>query len=413
MKRKIATLTLSIFLVTQVFVVSTGLLLPTKKAEAIFGIGDTTIIIGNVWEALRDIAIGAMRQLAHSVVEKFISQFTSKLVEKYKIRNFLYYDMVLKDYYLTNFIRDHVDDPDLEQIFVMLNNAYITGQPTGANSPPISPRQALIPRLKRAITDLYIEQTGIDPNTIASKPAGMSNKDYLSLAQSYYFNSPGYTEANLRGRVGEFQAASTTAAQLEVLVGNGLKAGRFVGGTCSINTANSPSACETAGGTWNESAADRARSFIDSPTRFIDAHLDAAILKRFDNNFDANNYWAVIGSLVGNMLFKNLFLDNNRGTLNEDPNAYVPASANAGTDPANGRDTDFDGVIDGYDYNGDGALDICNYGGSAPNCIGSRTATTPPPPPPSACLSGSTPVVVTDPVTGQQTTQQGSTQLCV
>jgi hypothetical protein len=338
---------------------------------------------------INDVFKQIMFGIAYRFAQHFMQRFVNKLTEKYKIRNFLYYDQILTNYYLSNFIRDKISDPDLREIYVLLEAGYITGQPTGTTpgSGP-DPRQAMVPRLKRAITNLYIEETGLDPAVLHNPPANMTNQEYFKSARFYYFNNPSHTEQNLRAQFGEFQSAATTAAQLEVLVGNGLKAGRFIGGTCNIEnelaqskTASSaidtPEGCAANGGTWQASALDQARSFIDNPTAYVDKWMNGLINELTGTNFDPNNYWFVIGNAFGRFLVNRLLIDKPNGVLNEDPRGYLPATEGLGagtTSTAEDRDIDGDGIGDGYDNDGDGILDYCLFGGTAPNCTGSSTA---------------------------------------
>lgn len=335
-----------------------------------------------------DIFKQAMLGVAYGISQHFMQRFVNKLTDKYKIRNFLYYDQVLTNYYLNNFLRDKISDPNLRQIYVLLESAYVTGQPTGTTpGTGPDPRKALIPRLKKAIADMYTEHTGIDPNFIANPPVGTDFSTYASQASYYYFNHPGYTEMNLRRQFGEFQSMATTASQLEVLVGSGLKAGRFIGGWCDIasiseqggssSAISSPEACQAQGGTWQQSGLDQARSFIDNPTAYLDKWMNGIIQQQTGANFDPNNFWFVIGNAFGRFLVNRLMIDKPNGVLNEDPRGYVPADPSLGqgvVEDLAGIDLDGDGVPDGSDIDSDGVIDNCYYGGTAPACTGSSTA---------------------------------------
>lgn len=384
--KPVTSFVLGVFIATQVLVVGSAVLIP-RPAQAILGLGDLVIKIGDVYDVLKDIGIGIAKQMALRVADRFLQKFVNKLQEKYKIRNFLYYDQVLSNYYLNNFIRDKIDDPDLRQIYFMLESAYITGQSTGTTGQP-NPRNALIPQLKQKIYEFYLSQGGVPQEYVFSPPRNVSSIDYYRAAQTFWLNPPGFVERNFSANFSEFQSAATTAAQLEIAVGNGIKAGRFVGGTCSLpegppnpNVSNpnaSPQACAAAGGTWQPSALDQARAFIDNPTVAVESWLNSGIRQIIGNQYDPNNFWAKVGSLLGNFLFNQLTLDREGGVLNEDPNnPYVP-----GTQDTEGRgiDLDGDGVIDGYDVDNDNSVDICVFGGTAPACTSSVEATTPPPP---------------------------------
>jgi len=367
-------LAIAIFLIGQFSIFSAGLLLP-KKADAFLGFGDLTIKIGDVYQALKDIALGALRAVALKASDRFLTTFVNKLKEKYRINNFLYYNRLLSDYYITQFIAEKIEDPNLQKLFSLLNSEFITGHYNGSNNQ--DPRKALIPILKQALADYYLQQGGIDPNKIYSPPAGMTDRQYFSMARAYFANPPSFTEQNLRAQYGAFQSSATVAAQLEVITGNGLKAGRVIGGYCTNFTDNAsrggnltPQTCAGAGGKWNQSALDIARNFIDNPTATVKSFLDSSILTKIDSKFNPNNFWAQVGSTIGNF-FSDLALDSstsgNSSAFYDAGPPYVPGSESL---EGAGRqvDIDNDGVDDGLDKNGDNLLntpvvDICYYGG--------------------------------------------------
>ena len=412
--KPVAGFSLAIIIVAQLATVFTVLLMP-KPAEAFLGIGDLTfdIQIGNTYDILKDVGLGALRQVAINFANKFLTKFVSKLQDKYKIQNYLYYDQILTNYYLNNYISDKINDPDLRNIYGLLSAGLVTGTQTGTNNAP-DPNKALIPLLKTAISNYYINhEGGIDPIKIYSPSPRVSDREYFSTAQAYFSNPQSFTETNLRGQFGAFQSSATTAAQLEVIVGNGLKAGRIVGGTCSTGSANSggspstdtPATCQARGGTWQPSALDQVRSFIQNPTTFTASWMDSAIKQITGNNFDPNSYAAVLGSFIGDFLFHQLTIDKVDGTLNETPTVYNPTAPtpdptyNSNGTGGKGIDIDGDGIIDGYDTNNDGQPDICVFGGipsqdsqhfvsnAGPPCLGSKAAVTVtnPTPPTSEC----------------------------
>src|SRR3989344_36934 len=335
-QKPIATFFLVVFLVSQIFLVGAYILTP-KPAQAILGFGDLVIKIGDVYQVLKDIALAALRQIAINFANKFLTKFVVKLQSKYKIGNYLYYDKVLTDYYLNQYISDKITDPNLKGIYSLLERGFVSGAPTGATAGTgPDPRLALIPRLNSAINKYYQEQGGQDPRKVSNPANYKSDYDYFSSQQAYYSNPIGYTQQNLQGQFGAFQSSATTSSQLEVLVGNGLKAGRIIGGTCKKpvsslpgeqlpkpgTTFDTPDGCRANGGTWQASALDQARAFISNPTTFTAGWVDSAIKQITGNNFDPNSYSAMIGSFIGNFLFQNIGLDKSGGTLPDDPDTY-------------------------------------------------------------------------------------------
>lgn len=348
-----------------------------------------------------DLFQGIMRGIAYKLAQTYMNRFVNKLTEKYKIRNFLYYDQVLSNYYLGNYLRDKIQDPDLRYIYQLMDSAYVTGQDTRLSGQP-NPQNALIPRLKQLIYQRYLDEGGIPTALIDNPdPATIDRESYLKAGYYYAFNNPGFTEVNLNAQYGHYQSSATTAAQLEIIVGNGLKAGRLIGGYCEIDTLftlgtqvdpttgasqgpvsiSTPQDCQKNGGVWKASALDQARSFIDNPTAYVNNWMTSQIDKIISNNYDPTNFWFVIGNSFGQFLTSKLFLDSSNGGVlpDGDSRGYTPSGSNLGNIPptgANGTDIDGDGVEDFYDYDNDGVADICIYGGTAPTCTGSASLTT-------------------------------------
>jgi hypothetical protein len=364
--RIVSSIILAVFLAGQILMISSFVLIP-KPVKAVAGIGDTSITVVDIPAWYERLIVGIMRQIALNIANKFIARFVNKMVDKYKIKNFLYYDQVLTNFLLTNYIRDKIQDPDLRRIFELLNRGFITGEYTGTYGAPPRDR-ALIPQIKQAIYHQYLKEGGVPREMITDNSRNLSSREYFQTTRTYYLSPPSETERRLMGSFGAFQSNASTAAQLEVIVGNGIKAGRIIGGTCSFigprepgQDLNTPDACRAAGGTWQASALDQTRSFISNPTFYIRDHIDGFIRTHIEANFTPKDYWSVIGSLIGNFLWRQFSLNEASGSLSEGGAPYIPESDNE-------LDIDNDGIPDGYDVNDNGLLDFCYHGGNPPNC---------------------------------------------
>src|SRR3989344_318099 len=174
LKKTISIILLTIFMVSQVFMLSV-FLIPPKPAEA--GFQDLMGNLGsavkqafsvpewNWYEVLKDLSIGILRGAAARASERFLTDFIAKTTEKYKIRNYLYYHETLSYYYLNRFIMDKIQDPDLRSIYSLMERSFITGQPTGTTGGQ-DPRRALIPGLKNAVAKYYIKHGGVDSKKV-------------------------------------------------------------------------------------------------------------------------------------------------------------------------------------------------------------------------------------------------------
>src|SRR3989344_2877994 len=93
-----------------------------KPAEALFGVGDFTFNteVANWYDVFKDIGLGAAERIAISYANKYLQRFVSQVVDKYRIKSYMYYNQVLSGYYLNKVIYDKTDDPDLRAIYGLL-----------------------------------------------------------------------------------------------------------------------------------------------------------------------------------------------------------------------------------------------------------------------------------------------------
>jgi hypothetical protein len=371
-KKTLTSFVLAIFMSSQVLLVFAIMLSPRSASAQLMGeqpipsVGitgfymDPTVLptsdLPTVWERVT-VAIG--QQIALRFTEYFVNKYVNKLLEKYRIRNFLYYDQVLSDYYLNRFIQDKIKDPNLYNIYAKLEYAYVSGQPTGATNAP-DPRKALIPQIKKRIYDLYVQEGGVPTSTITSPPSNLTDADYFALASLYFLHPPESTESNLRAGFMETQTQAEASSSLELETGQGLKSARDI-----------------------TNAVGAARSFVTNPSTYVQTWLKNVIKVKAKYSFDPNDFWTSIGSALGNFLWSQFNLDKSSGVLSDDPDNYVPEDNDNNPPSGTPIDIDGDGSPDGYDYDGDGQLDICTFGGvttgtAGPPCKGSQAAMLPP-----------------------------------
>ncbi|MBX4205319.1 MAG: hypothetical protein KW788_04020, partial [Candidatus Doudnabacteria bacterium] len=336
-----------------VAILSGYLVLPQKKASA-WGFNFDTII-GNVYDIAKDVGIAAGYRIAINYSNQYLMRFTNQLLDKYKIRNYLLYTRVLTDYYVTDYIRNKIADPDLRAIFTLLDATYVQGQ-TVASGTGITPRKALIPQLKKKIVDYYIQNGGTNPDFVKSPPAGTSDENYYAGVYGYYLNNPNFLEIALAGQLGEIKAAASQAATQETDAGNGYKSSRS---------------------SFPKVSASDVIGAIENPGAFVQEFSNEGIRTLFENNLHVDPYKlsSQIGSLLGNFIFNKLNLNASGGVLSEYSNQYQ-----SGGSIINPNDIDVDGdrIPDGVDNNDDRVLDSCYHGGTAPNCINSSVATSSP-----------------------------------
>lgn len=411
---------------------SFSFLLVPKRAEAFLGIGDVTFTwsteVANWYDVVKDIGLGIAERLAISYANKYLKQFVDKLINKYRIKDYLAYQKVLSGYYLNQYVYQHVQDPNLRQIYSLLASEanaslQVTDQRTGQ-------RTVLLTRLKTEIDKYYYGQGGISGNYLSNPPLGTRAYDYYSAAYTYYLSPPDFTDQYLAGEYGSLQSRAAAAAQSEIAQSQGFKNDRsapagFVPHFCegagtilndfeeeelpediSIGTPtqqeepppgigflpnilmkigfvskaqaaifDSQADCEAQGGTWKVDATGMFSSVIQNPSAFVHDFSTNAIQTVFTNNFKmGNNIYSAIGSLLGNFIFAKLNLDRNNagGTLNEKGDGYSPPGGSVSIPPSE-IDLDEDRIWDGLDGDEDDKLesvgiDTCYHGGIVPDC---------------------------------------------
>lgn len=376
-KRKIVSVMLVVFIASNVAVVFNALLLP-KPAEAFFG--QITVELKSLWQNKDKIIAAALGRVAHNYVDKYVTEFVNKMVTKYKIRNFLYYDQILTNYYLTNYIRDYVDDPELREVLLLLDEN-------------LTASESVMAEVRLKIDKYYRKAGGIPSEYVYNPPSYISDAAYFDMAQQYFQNTENGTEQLLIAERARLQAQASTAAKLEIMVGNGLKAGRESEGKCNFPAAEAASGgiptigstsfgyqtretCVAAKGTWqsNPDYVANLKSLINQPTFEIDKRIQSAIDKIFDIKLDPENAkWTKFGNALGDLLFGSLQLKKAGGVL-EEGGTYTPYNLNADVREV---DVDKDGIPEGQDANNDNIPDSCYHGGAgtaASPCVNSSTA---------------------------------------
>lgn len=83
-----------------------------KEAHAVFGLGDTVIVLGNVPDAIKE---GVKQGLASSFARfatKYLQNLIGSIEKNYKIGNFLYYSDSLKGQYVNDFLSKYSNEFD-------------------------------------------------------------------------------------------------------------------------------------------------------------------------------------------------------------------------------------------------------------------------------------------------------------
>ena len=349
---------------TQLLVISSYLLKP-KPAQAFWGIGDFNFStkIADIYDIAKDIGLAAAYRIGLNYSNQYLTRFVNQVLDKYKIRNYLYYDKVLTNWYMNQYIYDKVADPDLRAIYTLLQRTYITGESTGYTG-GIDQRKALIPRIRAAIAKQYTNNGGIDSQKIYNPGTDVTDREYFATAQAYFSNPPSFTEQQVLGEFAAAQGAASAAAGQEQDAGGGFKAGR---------STKTSTGTDSNGVTFSQVI-----SAIENPASFVQDFTNETLKIIFENNYgvDPNNLWSAVGSLLGNFIFNKLSLNTSSGVWNEYGDTYKDTSSNSYN--TKDIDLDADGIPDGQDSNNDNIPDSCYHGGVTPNCTPSRQASNTP-----------------------------------
>jgi hypothetical protein len=182
-------------------------LVPT--AEAVFGIGDTTIVVGNIpeaiWRAVREALARAFARFAIETLDKLVSSIESN----FAIASQLYYSEALGQVYVNEYLNKHVNNPldkDIIKRFI--------------------PEFFCLPQNREELTAIFTgkakEYLGFDPTTLDPSDPDF----YIKLAKSgNYLASPDGQELYYRDLANQAASAASDAATKEVL-SPGLKSPR-------------------------------------------------------------------------------------------------------------------------------------------------------------------------------------------
>jgi hypothetical protein len=310
-----------------------------------------------------------MERVALSYVNRYLTNFINKVLDKYKIRNYLYYGRVLDSYYLTNFIADKIDDPDLRNAYQILQAQLVTIK---INPVPgqAEVAQKLLKQFKNQ-TDSIAQSNGlVSASLFTNPPTNLTDEQKFQAAGLYYLNNSEFVANDLRAEFVAMQAQTQAAANQEIDAGNGLKSSRGSTNSTGAAVPTGDSAAGTVGAI---------RSVIENPAAFAQEFTSSAISQLFEGNYDKSSPWAAMGAAIGNFIFRKLTLDNSSGVLAEYPISYTPGAAYP--DPGTQIDTDSDGIPEGEDNDADGALntpgvDICYQGGTPGTGSGCNTSST-------------------------------------
>ena len=407
---------------------SFAFLLVPKPAQAFLGIGDITFNteIGNVYDIMKDIGLAAAQRIAIQFANKYIQQFVDKLIDKYRIKDYLAYDKVLSGYYLNQYIYNNVDDPDLRAIDNILAT-NISGR-VQYTDPQTGQKKPALVALREKLDTYYYGLGGIDSNRIFYPGTYYkTDQDYFAAAQAYFANPPDFSRQQVYEQYAKLQDQANAASNQEIASSNGLKNDRsplqgVIAHKCNNfdgtwadylkdDPRGSQTACTAAGGTWVVDGNGLISSVIQNPSGFIHDFATASINQIFQDNFGlSDNIYTQIGSLLGDFLFKQMTLGSGSGTLEESNQGYIPPGSGSQPSVTN-IDIDGDGISDVVqDSQGNqsciyGGIPIQNADGSTtstvgPPCLGSKAAlSTPPAPSPTSPTTPTTPTNPTTPTT--------------
>jgi len=352
LKKSIASFFLVAVLVSQTFFGIQYLVRPTP-AQALFGIGDITFSfnteIASPYQVFKDIGTAAAKRIAKSYIDKYLGKFVDQLLDKYKIKNYLYYASMLDMYYLNQYIGDQIGDPDLRQVYLTLANNVKINIYTNSEVEKRKQKESL-QQFQEIKTKYHEDNGGISSQQVLYPDPNMSDLEYFDMLGAYFSNPEEASEEALRGSFSKMVGSAREAADREIANSNGVKNER----------------------TRQEQVVNGVRTvqhIISNPSFFVQELARGGVDQLFANSADANNIWSTVGSLVGNFVFKKLDLltagsDSNSNVIQEYPTS--PLDPNS---PTLGEtiDMDGDGFPEGEDVDGDGALespeDVCFHGG--------------------------------------------------
>lgn len=200
-----------------------------RPAQAFLGAGDTTVIVGNIPQAI----IEAVKKALAASFGNFISQFLDKLIAQiennYRIANFLYYsDALVRGQYVNDYLNKYVSNPLDQQIITRFIPQFSCGASQGD-------LQAVFQAKAR-------EYLGYDPANLNLRDPDF----YLKLKRAGdFFASPQGWELYYQGLAAQAESAAQKAVDRE-LASSGLKSPRDLVGKQITASLSSIANAETA-----------------------------------------------------------------------------------------------------------------------------------------------------------------------
>lgn len=183
-------------------------LTPVFQAQALFGAGDTTIIIGNIpQQILEGIKTGLASAFAQ-FASNYLSQMLTKLESNYKIANFLYYsDALVSGQYLQDYMNKYVPNTTDQRMLLAFIPQFSCGQNID---------------ISKQLEQKAIAHLGYDPNQL-----NPNDPDYnFKLAQlGNFLSSPDGWQIYYQDLAQQAETSANQAAQNEIN-SPGLKAPR-------------------------------------------------------------------------------------------------------------------------------------------------------------------------------------------
>ncbi len=316
-----------------------------KPAKAFWGIGDFTFNtkIADFYDIAKDIGMAAAERIALSYINRYLQRFVDKLLDKYKIRNYLYYTRVLDDYYIRNFIADKINDPDLKQMYQIAQDQLVSIR----LNPTVDQRTAanqLLKLMKIKVDKLAKDQGVVGSSVIQNPPAGWTPQQKFEAASLSYIDDPSFLKDRQIVDFLDEQNDAEDAADQEIGNGEGLKSSR-------APVTNGPSGLQVA------------LTAIQNPGAMAQEFATQAVSKLFDGSYNSNSPWSVFGSTLGNFIFKKLTDTGSGNVLSEYPLTAVKDDGSL--PPINERDIDGDGFPDEQDADNNGSYETCYHGRTA------------------------------------------------
>jgi len=266
-----------------ILISSAAIITPTKPANAIFGMGDITLI--NIQEFATDLGEGILQSFVESMAGGLASKAINGMISKYKIGSYLQYaDNLSKQVYAVQAMNNDakLSNDAVGQYVVQSMITDITTNPVQKTS--------LNPLLQKQALNFF------NPNTSSTAKIGTGAENFMASSMNPLGGVGGQYFASL-DKTTSVKSKADTAANKDISTGNGNKS------SYSANCAKTATNTGKNNSTSGASAATQTDCLLQNPGAYVGNALSGELTGLFNRQSNPpNNHLSTIALALGSTL---------------------------------------------------------------------------------------------------------------